>query len=275
MTATPKTYKMLVGGSWIRSESGRVDAVTSPDGTLVRVALGSRKDLRDAVVAARGSQPAWAAATPYLRGQILYRVAEMLNGRFDQFVAELAASGVDADAAGDEVEATIDCWVWWAGWADKLTQVLGSVNPVAGPFLNVSTPIPHGVVGVLSSEDRPLLSMSSVLAAAICTGNTAVVITPPPAARPVLTFGEVLATSDVPDGVVNLLVGGPDLHSIIAGHRDVDALDASPLSDAAFAELVATGADNMKRVVRTEGERSPETAAAFLDIRTVWHPTKI
>lgn len=275
MTSTPKTYKMFVGGSWIRSESGRVTPVESPDGTVVRVALGSRKDLRDAVVAARAAVDGWSGATPYLRGQILYRVAEMLDGRFDQFVTELAASGVDANAAADEVEASIDCWVHWAGWADKIGQVLGSVNPVSGPFLNVSTPVPHGVVGLVSAEDRPLLSLSSVLAPALCSGNTVVVATPPAASRPVLTLGEVIATSDVPAGVVNLLVGGDELHTLLAAHRDVDALDASPVDDDSFAELVAAGADNMKRVVRTAGERSPHTAAAFVDIRTVWHPTKI
>ena len=147
----PKTYKLYVGGAFIRSESGRVAPVTGPDGAVVaRVCEASRKDLRDAVTKARGAQPGWAAATPYLRGQILYRVAEMLDGRQDQFVDELESGGMQSDDAAAEVEAAIDAWIWWAGWTDKLTQVLGGVNPVAGPFLNVSTPEPTGVVGIIA-----------------------------------------------------------------------------------------------------------------------------
>lgn len=273
----PKTYKLFVGGAFIRSESGRVAAVHDTNGSVIaRVAEASRKDLRDAVTAARGAQPGWAGATPYLRGQILYRVAEMLDGRSTQLAAELEACGASRQAAIDEVTESIDCWVWWAGWADKITQVLGGVNSVAGPFLNVSTPEPTGVVGLCTAAERPLAALSSVLAPALCVGNTAVVVAPLDSALAPLTFGEVLATSDLPKGVANLLVGShTDLGPWLADHDDVDALDISGVSADLAEDLLARSAGNLKRVAATDGRRSPQTAGEFLDLKTVWHPARL
>ena len=273
----PKTYKLYSGGAFIRSESGRVYPVAGVDGGTVRVAQASRKDLRDAVVKARAAQSGWGAATPYLRGQILYRIAEMLDGRRDQFVAELENGGVDTCDAAVEVDDAVDTWVYWAGWTDKLTQVLGGVNPVAGPFLNVSTPEPTGVVGVVAPAERPLAGLSALLAPVLCGGNTAVVLASEASPFAPLTFGEVLATSDVPAGVANLLVGPvAELAPWLADHHDVDALDISGVVDAELAtDLTVRSADNLKRVARTDGVRSPRTAGEFLEIKTVWHPARL
>ena len=273
----PKTYKLYSGGAFIRSESGRVYPVAGVDGGTVRVAQASRKDLRDAVVKARAAQSGWGAATPYLRGQILYRIAEMLDGRRDQFVAELENGGVDTYDAAVEVDDAVDTWVYWAGWTDKLTQVLGGVNPVAGPFLNVSTPEPTGVVGVIAPAERPLAGLSALLAPVLCGGNTAVVLASEASPFAPLTFGEVLATSDVPAGVANLLVGPvAELAPWLADHHDVDALDISGVVDAELAtDLTVRWADNLKRVARTDGVRSPRTAGEFLEIKTVWHPARL
>lgn len=273
----PKTYKLYSGGAFIRSESGRVYPVAGVDGGTVRVAQASRKDLRDAVVKARAAQSGWGAATPYLRGQILYRIAEMLDGRRDQFVAELENGGVDTYDAAVEVDDAVDTWVYWAGWTDKLTQVLGGVNPVAGPFLNVSTPEPTGVVGVIAPAERPLSGLSALLAPVLCGGNTAVVLASEASPFAPLTFGEVLATSDVPAGVANLLVGPvAELAPWLADHHDVDALDISGVVDTELAiDLTVRSADNLKRVARTDGVRSPRTAGEFLEIKTVWHPARL
>jgi acyl-CoA reductase-like NAD-dependent aldehyde dehydrogenase len=273
----PKTYKLYSGGAFIRSESGRVYPVAGVDGGTVRVAQASRKDLRDAVVKARAAQSGWGAATPYLRGQILYRIAEMLDGRRDQFVAELENGGVDTYDAAVEVDDAVDTWVYWAGWTDKLTQVLGGVNPVAGPFLNVSTPEPTGVVGVIAPAERPLAGLSALLAPVLCGGNTAVVLASEASPFAPLTFGEVLATSDVPAGVANLLVGPvAELAPWLADHHDVDALDISGVVDTELAiDLTVRSADNLKRVARTDGVRSPRTAGEFLEIKTVWHPARL
>ena len=274
----PKTYKLYVGGAFIRSESGRVAPVAGPDGTVAaRVCEASRKDLRDAVTAARSAQPGWAAATPYLRGQILYRVAEMLDGRQEQFIDELEAGGMQTDDAAAEVEAAVDAWIWWAGWTDKLAQVLGAVNPVAGPFLNVSTPEPTGVVGVVAPADRPLAGLAELLAPVLCGGNTAVVLASELSPFAPLTFGEVLATSDLPAGAANLLVGSTkDLAPWLADHHDVDALEISGVTDEASArDLLVRSAHNLKRVARTDGARTPRTAGEFLEIKTVWHPARL
>ena len=273
----PKTYKLYSGGAFIRSESGRVYPVAGVDGGTVRVAQASRKDLRDAVVKARAAQSGWGAATPYLRGQILYRIAEMLDGRRDQFVAELENGGVDTYDAAVEVDDAVDTWVYWAGWTDKLTQVLGGVNPVAGPFLNVSTPEPTGVVGVVAPAERPLAGLSALLAPVLCGGNTAVVLASEASPFAPLTFGEVLATSDVPAGVANLLVGPvAELAPWLADHHDVDALDISGVVDAELAtDLTVRSADNLKRVARTDGVRSPRTSGEFLEIKPVWHPARL
>lgn len=274
----PKTYKLFIGGEFVRSESGRVAPVIGADGDVVaRVSDASRKDLRDAVTTARSAQLGWAGATPYLRGQILYRIAEMLDGRREQFATELEAGGMTPHDAELEVDASVDAWVWWAGWTDKLTQVLGGVNPVAGPFLNVSTPEPTGVVGIVAPRDRPLLGLSELLAPVLCGGNTAVVLASGSSPFAPLTFGEVIATSDVPKGVANILVGDTaELGPWLADHHDVDALDISGVVDAPTIEaLTVRAAHNLKRVARTFGRRSPRTAGEFLELKTVWHPARI
>jgi acyl-CoA reductase-like NAD-dependent aldehyde dehydrogenase len=254
-----KTYKLYVGGAFPRSESGR-----SYEAEGANVARASRKDLRDAVRAARGAFPQWAAMTAYNRGQVLYRVAEIMEGRRAQF-AELVGDEAEVDAA-------IDSWVWYAGWADKLGQVLGSSNPVAGPYFNFTVPEPTGVVGVVAPEEPPLAGFVSRLAPVIVGGNAAVVVASEKRPLAAVTLAEVLATSDVPGGVVNVLTGQKDeLCSVLAGHMDVNAVD---LSGAAGdrTELERVAADNVKRVVSNGDGQSPWHVAAFLELKTVWHP---
>ena len=277
-----KTYKLFIGGAFPRSESGRTHLVDGDN-----VALASRKDARDAVVAARKAQPKWAAATAYNRGQILYRAAEMLEGRRAEFVA----LGIDAA----EVDAATDRLVWYAGWSDKLAQVIGGANPVAGPYFNLSAPEPTGVVGVVAPAS--LLGMVSVIAPAIVTGNTVVVLVPltgfsapsegfsgagsARAPQAAVTLAEVLATSDLPGGVVNILTGNPaETAPWLASHDDVNALDLTGVADPALAaDLERAAAGNLKRVLRPPVEGvdfaadpglSPMTA--FLETKTVWHP---
>jgi acyl-CoA reductase-like NAD-dependent aldehyde dehydrogenase len=262
--AVLKTYKLFIGGKFPRSESGRTHLV---DGA--NVALASRKDARDAVVAARAAQPGWAGATAYNRGQILYRVAEMLEGRREQFVA--------LGATGDEVDAATDRWVWYAGWADKIAQVYGNTNPVAGPYLNVSSPEPTGVVGVVAPAG--LLGLVSVIAPAIVTGNTVVVLVAGPHAA--ITLAEVLATSDLPGGVVNILTGhAAETAPWLASHDDVNALDLTGVDDPALAaDLERSAAGTLKRVLRPAPEAVDHSAdpgtgrmTALLETKTVWHP---
>ncbi len=223
-----KTYKLFIGGAFPRSESGRVYPVTGADGTLLaHAAQASRKDLRDAVLAARAGVAKWSAATAYNRGQVLYRVAEMLEGRRAQFADEVAAAeGVAPARAVASVDRAIDRWVHYAGWADKYAQVVGSTNPVAGPYFTFSLPEPTGVVGVLAPQDSSLLGLVSVLAPVLATGNSAVVIASQQRPLPAASFAEVLATSDLPAGAVNLLTGmTAELAPWLAGHRDVNAID--------------------------------------------------
>ena len=261
--AVRKTYKLYVGGKFPRSESGRTYLVDGDN-----VALASRKDGRDAVLAARAAQPKWAGATAYNRGQVLYRIAEMLEARRAEFVA----LGVGAA----EVDAAIDRWVWYAGWADKIAQVAGNANPVAGPFFNISSPEPTGVVAVVAPAS--LLGLVSVVAPAIVTGNTVVVVTSTPQAA--ITLAEVLATSDVPGGVVNILTGqGAEIAPWLASHDDVNALDLSGVDDPALAtELERAAAGTLKRVVRpapgADYRTDPGTGPMIelLEIKTVWHP---
>ena len=262
-----KTYKLFIDGEFPRSESGR-----SYDVDGVRVAQGSRKDLRDAVRAARAAQPGWAAKTSYNRGQVVYRIAEVLEGRAAQF------------AGGDrtEVDAAIDRLVWYAGWADKIAQVAGTRNPVAGPFWNVTAPEPVGVVGIVAPEEPPLLGLVSRLAPALVGGNALVVLASESRPFAAVDFAEVLETSDVPGGVVNILTGRTaELVPWLAGHLDVDALDVSGVPDDLVADAERLGADNVKRIVRPHlfsgderdplGE-SPHDVLAFLEHKTVWHP---
>jgi acyl-CoA reductase-like NAD-dependent aldehyde dehydrogenase len=278
-----KTYKLYIGGAFPRSESGRSYQVTAADGTfLANAALASRKDARDAVAKARGAFAGWSGATAYLRGQILYRIAEMLEGRRAQFTAELrAVEGISAKQAEAQVDAAIDRWVWYAGWTDKIGQIRSSANPVSGPYWNVSSPEPTGVVAVFAPERPALLGLVSVLAPAIAVGNTAVLVAPDKAALPAISLAEVLATSDLPGGVVNILTGKPaELGRPLAEHQDVDAIDLAGIADAEFATtLEQSAAENLKRVLRpasapTDWTDAPGTKrlTAFLETKTVWHP---
>ncbi|MFJ1599284.1 aldehyde dehydrogenase family protein [Streptomyces sp. SID3212] len=276
-----KTYKLYVGGAFPRSESGRVYEVTDSKGTwLANAPRSSRKDARDAVVAARKAFGGWSGATAYNRGQVLYRVAEMLEGRRGQFAQEVAASeGVSRSKAAALVDATIDRWVWYAGWTDKIAQVVGGANPVAGPYFNLSTPEPTGVVTVLAPQASSFLGLVSVLAPVIATGNTAVVVASESSPLPALSLGEVLATSDVPGGVVNILSGGTaEIATPLAAHQDVNGIDLTGADEALAKELEIAAADNVKRVLRRRADdwtADPGTRrmTAFLETKTVWHPT--
>ena len=255
-----KTYKLYVGGAFPRSESGRTYEAQGAN-----VARASRKDVRDAVRAARGALPKWAAATAYNRGQVLYRVAEMLESRSDDLARLCSGRG--------EVETAIDRVVWYAGWADKLPQVLGGSNPVAGPYFNFTVPEPTGVVGVLAPERPALAGLVTRLAPVIVGGNVAVVLASESQPLAAMELAEVLATSDVPGGVVNLLTGHrAELAPVLAVHMDVNALDLSG-SNGDSAELERAAAANVKRVVRgTVDGQSPWEIAPFLELKTVWHP---
>ncbi|MFC8081123.1 aldehyde dehydrogenase family protein [Streptomyces sp. NPDC057307] len=276
-----KTYKLYVGGKFPRSESGRVYEVTDQKGRwLANAPQSSRKDARDAVSAARKAFGGWSGATAYNRGQVLYRVAEMLEGRRDQFTAEVAASeGLSKTKAAAVVAATVDRWVWYAGWTDKIGQVTGGANPVAGPFFNLSTPEPTGVVTVLAPQDSSFLGLVSVVAPVIATGNTAVVIASERSPLPALSLGEVLATSDLPGGVVNILSGRTaELAAPLASHQDVNGIDLYGADETLAKELEIAAADNLKRVLRphpVDFSADPGTGrlTAFLETKTVWHPT--
>ncbi|MFE6484582.1 aldehyde dehydrogenase family protein [Streptomyces sp. NPDC057757] len=276
-----KTYKLYVGGKFPRSESGRVYEVTdSKDRWLANAPQASRKDARDAVVAARKAFGGWSGATAYNRGQVLYRVAEMLEGRRDQFVREVGDSeGLSKAKASAVVDAAVDRWVWYAGWTDKIAQVIGGANPVAGPYFNLSTPEPTGVVTVLAPQESSFLGLVSVIAPVIATGNTVVVVASERSPLPALSLGEVLATSDVPGGVVNILTGRTaEIAAPLAAHQDVNAIDLAGADDALAKELEIAAADNLKRVLRPQAVdyfRTPgtERLTAFLETKTVWHPT--
>jgi acyl-CoA reductase-like NAD-dependent aldehyde dehydrogenase len=278
-----KTYKLYIGGAFPRSESGRSYPVASPVGELLaHAAQASRKDVRDAVVAARKAFPGWSGATAYNRGQVLYRIAEMLDGRREQFAAEVrAAEGGSAAAAVATVQHAIDRWVWYAGWADKYAQVTGSANPVAGPYFNFSLPEPTGVVGALAPQESSLLGLVSVVAPIITTGNTTVIVASRERPLPAVSLTEVLATSDLPGGVVNLLTGFPaELAPWLASHRDVNAIDLTGVDPADRPALQQAAADNVKRVFAPADEDwqpDPSTArlAAFVETKTVWHPVGV
>jgi acyl-CoA reductase-like NAD-dependent aldehyde dehydrogenase len=279
--AVRKTYKLYIGGAFPRSESGRSYVVTSSKGDfLANASKASRKDARDAVTAARKAFGGWSGATPYNRGQILYRIAEMLESRRAQFVAELSETGAGKGrGTGDTVDAAVDRLVWYAGWADKIAAVTGSTNPVAGPYFNISSPEPTGVVAVVA-PDEPLLGLISVIAPVIVTGNTCVVIASERAPLPSITLAEVLATSDLPAGVVNILTGSvKEIAPWLAAHMDVNALDLTGVGDENLAiTCEEAAAENLKRVFRSTGadwSADPGTRrlTAFLETKTVWHPT--
>jgi acyl-CoA reductase-like NAD-dependent aldehyde dehydrogenase len=270
-----KTYKLYVGGAFPRSESGRSYPVTDTKGRLLaHAALASRKDVRDAVSAARAALPGWSGATAYNRGQVLYRVAEMLQARREGFVEDVvAAEGISRKKAGAVVDAAVDRWVWYAGWTDKIATVLGSVNPVAGPYVNFSTPVPTGVVGVLAPAGSALTGLVDVLAPVLATGCTAVVVASAERPLPAVELAEVLATSDVPGGVVNLLTGRvAELGPWLAAHADVDGLDLAGAPEDTAVDLERAAADTVKRVLRpgTTGELA--RLRAWTELTTVWHP---
>jgi acyl-CoA reductase-like NAD-dependent aldehyde dehydrogenase len=281
--AVRKTYKLYIGGAFPRSESGRSYVVHGSDGDfLANAALASRKDARDAVVAARKAFGGWSGATAYNRGQVLYRVAEVLEGRRAQFADEVRqATGLSRPEALSEVDAAVDRWVWYAGWSDKIAQVRGGANPVAGPYFNFSLPEPTGVVAVLAPQDgagSALLGLVSVIAPAIVGGSTAVVVASEKYPLPAVTLSEVLATSDVPGGVVNMLTGRvAEIAPWLASHMDVNAIDLAGAPGALADDLAVAAAENLKRVVRLPSadwtaEPGIERMTAYLETKTVWHP---
>jgi acyl-CoA reductase-like NAD-dependent aldehyde dehydrogenase len=274
-----RTAKLFIGGEFPRSESGRSYEVHSHDGRLLAwTARASRKDLRDAIRAARSAFPGWSGRTAYNRGQILYRVAELMEGRRAQLESELADAGASDPARG--VSAAIDRWVWYAGWADKVTQVMGGTNSIAGPYFNFTIPEPTGVVGIVAPQDRSLLGLVSRLAPAIVSGNTAVVIASERSPLPAVSLGEVLATSDVPGGVVNILTGQTaELVPWLAAHMDVNAIDVTGVPADLVADVERAAADNVKRIVRAvdvdpfgDEAQSPYDVTALMEFKTVWHP---
>ena len=274
-----KTYKLFIGGKFPRTESGRSYEVLDAKGNqLANAAKASRKDVRDAVVAARAAQAGWASASAYNRGQILYRIAEMLEGRKAQFVSEISAlTGKSEKQATQEVEAAIDAWVWYAGWSDKIDQVAGSMNPVAGPFFNISTNQPTGLVGAFAPQDSALIGLVHSIAPAIVSGNSIVVVTSERLPLCGISLAEVLETSDLPGGVVNILTGNAqELGSWMASHADINALDlegaASPV------ELEIDAAQTLKRIIRpgrynrTGSKGSLQHILDLMELKTVWHP---
>ena len=279
--AVPKTYKLYIGGKFPRSESGRVYPVASSQGVfLANAAQASRKDARDAVVAARAASSGWAGATGYNRGQVLYRIAELLEGRRAQFVDELRLSeGLSESAAQKQVDAAIDVWVWYAGWADKYVQVAGNGNPVSGPYFNISTPEATGVVAIIAPQESSLLGLVSVIAPALVSGNTVVVVASERAPLAAISLSEVLATSDVPGGVINVLTGSAaEIAPWLASHADVNALDLAGADELAgdltWIDLQIAGAETLKRVLPPEsGVPTPsvERITFFTETKTVWH----
>jgi acyl-CoA reductase-like NAD-dependent aldehyde dehydrogenase len=275
----PKTYKLYIGGAFPRSESGRTYEVATPKGDfLANAALASRKDTRDAVVAARGAVTGWSAATAYNRGQVLYRVAELLEGRRAQFVDEIVQqTGVAASVAEAEVDEAIDRWVWYAGWCDKFGQVAGNGNPVAGPYFNISVPEPTGVVGIIAPQDTALVGLVSAIAPALVTGNSVVVVASQHYPLSAISLAEVLATSDVPGGVVNVLTGSPaELAPWLASHPDVHALDLVGAGELDWVDLQIAAAETLTRVLPPENgtdAAAPSLAriTAFTETKTVWH----
>lgn len=295
-----KTYKIFIGGAFPRSESGRTYPAISASGDLLAHAvLSSRKDVREAVKAARGAQRSWAGRTAYNRGQILYRIAEMMDSRKDEFVREVAASVPFADSGSDadngsgannsseqqairEAETATDRWIWYAGWCDKFASVGGSSNPVAGPYFGFTIPEPTGVVGIVAPDEAPLASLISRLAPVLVSGNTAVVIASETRPLPAIALAEVLATSDVPGGVVNILTGRrQELVPPLASHGDVDALDLTGCDPELLAEARSAAAATVTRAVTasaserqwlTPAAESPYIIEAFCEYKTVWHP---
>ncbi|MFT4156353.1 MAG: aldehyde dehydrogenase family protein [Microbacterium sp.] len=273
--AVPKTYKLAIGGAFPRSESGRTFEVRSATGSfLANAAMASRKDARDAVVAARAAVKGWSGATAYNRGQVLYRVAELLEGRRAQFIDEISSQeGVSTAVAGAQVDEAIDLWVWYAGWCDKYAQIAGNANPVSGPYFNISVPEPTGVVAIVAPQDSALLGLVSVVAPALVAGNAVVVIASERHPLCAISLAEVLATSDVPGGVVNVLTGSPsEIAPWLASHQDVNALDLAGAGELDWIDLQIAAAETLKRVLAPGAVvASPERIGAFTEVKTVWH----
>lgn len=274
--AVRKTHKLYIGGAFPRSESGRSYPALDAAGEVVaRVAWASRKDLRDAVRAARTAQPGWAGRTAFNRGQILYRIAEMIEDRAATFAEQVGLSGASTVEAATEVARAVDSAVWYAGWADKFAQIHGNINPVAGPFFNISAPEPTGVIGVVAPAEPSLLGLIHRMLPVIVSGNTAVVVASEPWPIPAVSLSEVLATSDLPGGVVNLLTGPvAELTPFLAGHMDVDGVDLTGADTELATAAASSAAENVKRVVvgRDPLDRSPYFIADFVETKTVWHP---
>ena len=270
-----KTYKLFIGGAFPRSESGRVYEIKGANKKFIaNPALASRKDLRDAVVAAKAAHSGWANATAFNRGQILYRVAEIMQGRSDQFIDEICAlEGVTTKVAKVQVEEAIDTWVWYSGWCDKLSSVSGSLNQVSGPFYNFTTPEALGVVAIFAENKPSLLGVVRTLAPVIASGNSAVLIASESYPLPAITLSEVLATSDAPAGVVNILTGKiAELAPWVGSHMEIDGVDVAGLSKKQEEELKLVGADNLKRIFRFSPTNHPERILSFMEQKTVWHP---
>jgi acyl-CoA reductase-like NAD-dependent aldehyde dehydrogenase len=273
-----KTYKLFIGGTFPRSESGRVYEIKGANKKFIaNPSLASRKDLRDAVVAAKAAQPGWANATAFNRGQILYRIAEIMEGRSEQFVDEICAlEGVTNKVAKSQVVAAIDTWVWYSGWCDKLSSVTGSLNQVSGPFYNFTTPEPLGVVAIFAENKPSLLGVVRTLAPVLAGGNSAVLIASENYPLPAITLSEALATSDVPGGVVNILTGkSAELAPWVGSHMEIDGVDVAGLSKKQEEELKLVGADNLKRIFRFNPDNHPERITSFMEQKTVWHPIGI
>ena len=273
-----KTYKLYIGGAFPRSESGRSYELKDKKGNFIaNPALASRKDLRDAVVAAKAAFSGWSHATAYNRGQILYRMAEMLEGRTEQFVAEIKAlEGVSDSVARKQVQDSIDLWVWYAGWSDKISTASGGTNPISGPYYNFTIPEPLGVVGVIADEKESLLGLTRGLAPVITSGNTAVLIASERLPLSAISLAEVMATSDLPAGVVNILTGSKsELIPWLASHMEVDGIDISGAEKKLDGEIKRAGTENLKRIYRFEKEASLKRILSFTEFKTVWHPIGI
>ena len=273
-----KTYKLFIGGAFPRSESGRVYEIKGANKKfLANPALASRKDLRDAVVAAKSAQSGWANATAFNRGQILYRIAEIMQGRSEQFVEEICAlEGITTKAAKLQVAEAIDTWVWYSGWCDKLSSVSGSQNQVSGPFYNFTTPEALGVIALFAEGKPSLLGAVRTLAPVLAGGNSAILIASESYPLPAITLGEVIATSDVPGGVVNILTGKTsELLPWVASHMEIDGVDVAGLNKKQEDEIKLVGADNLKRISRFAPSNHPERILSFMEHKTIWHPIGI
>ena len=270
-----KTYKLFIGGAFPRTESGRTYEVKNSKGDFIaNPCMASRKDLKDAVVAARAAQSGWSQATAYNRGQILYRMAEMLEGRTEQFVSEISEiTGVTVKKANDEVAQSIDLLVWYAGWTDKISALDGATNPVAGPYYNFTIPEALGVVGFIAPKKSALLGFIAGIAPIIASGNTVIALASENAPLPAMSLAEVIATSDVPGGVVNILTGKTaELAPWFASHMDIDGLDITGLDSKFVAEIKVAGAQNLKRIHAFKDTATPGRILAFMESKTVWHP---